>query len=152
MKTSTIALTAMLCTAGVHLMAAGLAESAPYTAVKVDPFVAAPGVVFPADYQSALAEDIAREISLAFQTVIILRQGQEASVGHAVLRISGVVTRFNRRGSGATIVQGEVWFIDDATGQVLLNREVKGLTQSAGNSLAKKIVKFCNSAHLVESN
>jgi hypothetical protein len=168
MKTSTIALTAILCTTA-RLIAAGPAAPAPYTAVEVDRFVAAPGVAFPTDYQNALAEDIAREISLAFQTVIILRQGQGAPYDHAVLRISGVVTRFKpgnkaKRtligfGAGATVVETKVWFIDDATGQVLLNREVKGTTwaanrdsESAGDSLAKKIVKFCNSAHLLESN
>jgi hypothetical protein len=159
-------LAVLLCTA-----VPGLKAAAPYPAVEVDRFVAQHGVSFPSDYQNALAEDIAREISLAFPTVIIVRQGDPAPNAHAVLRIAGVVTRFkpgNRAkrsvigfGAGATVVRAQVWFIDGTTGQVLLNREVQGTTwtgvgggdsQAAGESLAKKLAKFCNSAHLVESN
>jgi hypothetical protein len=46
-----------------------------YSAVEADKFIAARGVAFPADYQTALREDIAREISIAFPTVFILRPG-----------------------------------------------------------------------------
>jgi hypothetical protein len=142
-----------------------------YTAVEVDPFVAQPGVDFPADYQSALAGDIAREISLAFKTVIIVRPGQAVPDGHALLRISGVVTRFKpgsreKRyligfGAGATVVEAQVWFTDGTTRRVVLGRQVRGITwtgagggdsQSAGTSLARKIQKICNSSRLVESN
>jgi hypothetical protein len=87
------------------------------------------------------------------------------------MRISGVITRFKpgskiKRqliglGAGATVVEARVWFIDAATGEVLLNRTVKGVTwsgiaggdaRSTGNSLAKKIARFCNVGRLVESN
>jgi hypothetical protein len=121
----------------------------PYTAVEVDRFVSAPGVAFPTDSQSGLAEDIAREISLAFETVAMVRQGEAAPHGRALLRISGVVTRFKPFGPDTAILRVKVWFIDAATGQVLLNREVKGINSE---NLAKKIVKFCNSTHLLESN
>lgn len=143
----------------------------PYSAVEVDGFVGQRGIAFPTDYQTALAQDIAREISLAFPTVLIVRQGDPAPDGHAVLRIAGVVTRFkpgNRAkrsligfGAGATVVRAQVWFIDGATGQVLVSREAQGTTwngtgggdsQEGGGSLAKKLAKYCNSAHLVESN
>ncbi len=142
-----------------------------YTAVQIDKFVAQPRVDFPPDYQSALAEDIAREISLAFKTVIIVQQGEAVPDGHALLRISGVVTRFKpgsreKRyligfGAGATVVEAQVWFTDSTTGRVLLGREVRGTTwigvgggdsQSAGTSLARKIEKICNAERLVESN
>jgi hypothetical protein len=142
-----------------------------YTAVEVDRFVGQPGVAFPTDYQSALAEEIARQISLRFQTVIIVRQGDAVPEGHALLRISGVVTRFQpgsreKRfligfGAGATVVEAQVWFTDGTTGRVVLGRQVKGTTwmgvgggdsQSAGTSLARKIEKICNTEHLVESN
>jgi hypothetical protein len=163
-------LAAFLCTA-VPGMKAAAPSSAPYQAVEVGPFVGQRGVSFPLDYQTALAEDIAREISLAFPTVIIVRHGDPAPNVHAVLRIAGVVTRFkagNRAkrsmigfGAGATVVRAQVWFTDGTTGQILLNREVQGITwtgvgggdsRAAGESLAKKLAKFCNSAHLVESN
>jgi Domain of unknown function (DUF4410) len=144
---------------------------APYSAVEVDPFVADRGVAFPVDYQSALREDIAREISLAFPAVMIFRPGETAPFGLAVLRISGTVTRFkpgNRQkrylvgfGAGATVVQANVRFGDASTGQVLLIRKFQGTTwtgiaggdsQSAGDSLARKLAKLCIDAHLVASN
>jgi hypothetical protein len=159
-----------LCATNAPLKAAQ-ALPVPYSAVEVDRFVPARGIDFPTNYQIALTEDIAREVSLAFQTAIVVRQGEPAPYGQALLRISGVVTRFKpgskiKRqligfGAGATEVKTQVWFIDAATGQVLLNREAKGITwtglaggdsQAAGDSLAKKIAKFCNSAHLLASN
>jgi hypothetical protein len=124
------------------------AQPPPFAAVEVDRFVAAPGVAFPPGDQTALADDIAREISLAFHTVIILRQADAAANIHA-LRISGVVTRFKRFSASVAAVSTQVWWIDGATGQVFLNREVKGM---AGENLAKKIAKICNASHLVESN
>jgi hypothetical protein len=141
---------AMLCAASV-LHAAGPAPM-PYSAVEVDRFVAAPGVAFPADYQNTLAEDIAREISLAFQTVVIVHQGEAAPYGHALVRVSGVVSLFKRFGAGSAVLRAQVWFIDAATGQVLLNREVKGRgSQGPGDGLAKKIAKLYNAGHLEET-
>jgi hypothetical protein len=170
MKTRMVALAAVVC-AAISSLNAARQLPAPYTAVKIDRFVAAPGVAFPGDYQSALAEDLAREVSVAFPAVIILRAGDATPYGQAVLHISGLVTRFkpgNRMkrqligfGAGATVVEARVWLIDDATGQVVLNRQIKGLTwtgiaggdsRTAGESLAKKIAKLCNAGHLVESN
>jgi hypothetical protein len=164
------AFVALLSLAMFGLKAAGRSPG-PYSAVEVDRFVGQRGIAFPTDYQTAVAQDIAREISLAFPTVLIVHQGDPAPDGHAVLRIAGVVTGFKpgnkaKRsligfGSGATVVKAQVWFIDGATGQVLVNREVQGTTwtgigggdsQDAGQSLAKKLAKYCNSAHLVESN
>ena len=169
MKVPIVSLMAVLsAVSGVHA-----AKPLPplYTAVEVDRFVGQPGVAFPADYQNALAEEIAREISLAFKTVIIVRQGESVPDGHALLRISGVVTRFKpgsreKRyligfGAGATVVEAQVWFTDGTTGRVVLGRQVKGTTwmgvgggdsQNAGTSLARKIEKICNMEHLVESN
>jgi len=145
-----VTFTAMLCAASA-LQAAGQSPVA-YSAVAVDRFVAAPGVAFPADYQNALAEDIAREISLTLQTVVIVRQGEAAPYGHALARISGVVTLFKRFGAGNAVVRAQVWFIDAATGQVLLNREVKGrASPGPGNGLAKKIAKLYNAGHLEET-
>jgi len=169
MKAFISALTAILCLSSC-LSAAGPPPT-PYTAVEIDRFVAAAGVAFPTDYQSALVEDIAREVSLAFPSVIIVRQGEAPPSEHAVLRVSGTVIEFkpgNRAkrqliglGAGATVVGTQVWFLDAATGQVLLSRGAKGITRGgiaggdsrgAVDGLAKKIAKFCNANHLVESN
>jgi hypothetical protein len=143
--------------AGVLGLAAA-AEPAPYSAVEVDPFAADQDITFPADYQMALVESIAREISLAFETVIIVRQGDPPPFGHAVLRISGTVIRFQPAnpakrsligfGAGATMLRARVRFADASSGQVLLIREANG----ASESVAKKIVKFCIASHLLESN
>jgi hypothetical protein len=167
MKIRLLALVAIICTAGPS-PSAKPQRRAPYTAIEVDRFVAERGVPFPSDYQIALVEDIAREASLAFVTIIIMREGEAAPAGQTVLRISGTVTRFQpgnkaKRyligfGAGATIVQAQVKLTDADTGQVLLNREAKGVTwtglaggdsQGAGESLARKIAKLVKGANLV---
>ncbi len=155
MQIHTIALAAVIC--GGVLGSAASGESAPYSAVEVDPFVADRDVAFSTDYQRALVEDIAREISLAFETVIIVRQGDAPPFGHAVLRISGTVIRYQPANpakrsligfrAGATMLQARVRFADASTGQVLLIREVKG----AAESVAQKIVKFCITSRWLES-
>src|ERR1700685_4410397 len=89
MQIRTVALAAVIY-AGV-LAPAAPGAPAPYSAVEVDPFVANQDVAFPADYQRALVENIAREITLAFETLIIVRKGDPPPFGHAVLRISGTV-------------------------------------------------------------
>jgi hypothetical protein len=143
---------------------------APYTAVEVDRFVPQRGIAVPPAFQSALADDTAREISLAFPTVLMVRQGQPAPYRHALLRISGVITRFKSGtratryllgfGAGDAFAEAQIWFVDGMTGRVLLNRRVKGATRievagsdsQAGDSLDKKIAKLCNATHLVASN
>ncbi len=165
---------AIACALGICSLAAGQAQTS-YTAVEVDRFVPAPGVAFPAQYQSALVEDAAREISLAFPTVLMVRQGEPAPGGHALLSISGLITELkpgNRAkryligfGAGASVVKAQVWFTDNATGQVILNRQLTGAarlgaegigaagdSRSATESLARKIAKLCNAARLVASN
>jgi len=176
-------LTVIVCALANGFLAAG---QIPYSAVEVDRFVSSRGVAFPAEYQSALVEDIAREISVAFPTVLIVRQGEPAPAGHALLLISGLITEFkpgNRAkryligfGAGATVVKAQIWFTDNATSQIILNRESAGATgmgavepgvarmgsagtgasgadyHGAAESLARKIAKLCNAAHLIASN
>lgn len=143
-------------------LAAPAQAPAPYPAVEVDPFTASPHVDFPREYQAALADDIARELSVEFPTVMILRLGDGAS-GEPTLRISGIVTEFkpgNRTkrsligfGAGATTVRAEVNFQDAAGGRTLQERDLIGSTglsgidsEGAAQSLAKKIVKICKAA------
>lgn len=129
----------------------------PYSAVQVDPFAAANGVALPADYQAALVESIARELSVEFSTVLILREADTAPDGRAVLRISGTVTQFKPAGSakrllsfgsGAASLTAEVRFGDAAAPHVLAIREFQGDVQGIG----RKIAKFCKSERLVDSN
>jgi hypothetical protein len=85
------------------------------------------------------------------------------------LRISSVVSRFKPGGgpkrlwlgfgAASAFLEAHIWFIDASTGQVLFNRQVKGITRivqsrdsQPGDDVARKIAKFCNSTHLVESN
>ena len=147
----------------------GVQNPRPYTAVQVYPFMAGSGIAFPADYQAALMEDIAREISLAFPAILIVRQGAPAPTAQRLLRIMGIVTRFkpgNRAkryligmGAGATVVKANVIFADAGSGRTLLTREAQGTTwtgigggdsKSAADSLAKTIAKVCKSAHFLE--
>ena len=157
MQILTVAFAAAIYAAGSGLSAAG-PSPAPYSAVEVDPFVPDRGVAFPADYQTALVDDIARETSIAFKTIIIVRAGDPPPFGHAVLRISGTVVGFKpgnfaKRsligfGAGGTVVSAQVRLADASTGQVLLIREVKG----APENLARKIAKLCSAARLVNSD
>jgi len=150
------ALGALLCILGAGRKASAQ-PSAPYSAVEVDRFVADRNVAFPPHEQSALVDDIAREVSLIFEAVIILRQGDAAPSGQAVLRISGTVVQSKPENrtkrsllgfGGGAVVEALVNFSDASTGRVLLSREING----GSGSLAKKIAKLCNSAQLVASN
>jgi len=155
MQLPTVALAVVIYAA--VLASAAPAEPPPYSAVEVDPFAVVQDVALPPDYQTALPENIAREITLAYETVIIVRPGDPPPFGHAVLRISGTVIRFQPANpakrsligfhAGAAMLQARVRFADASTGQVLLIREVKG----ASESVAKKIVKFCITSHWLES-
>ncbi len=145
------------------MLASGPAQTpAPYSAVEIDPFTPAPHVDFSREYQSALVDDIARELSVEFPTVMILRQGDTAP-GEPVLRILGTVTEFkpgNRTkhllfgfGAGASVVRAEVSFQSANGGQTLQERDLTGSTglggadsQGASESLAKKIAKICKAA------
>ena len=155
MRIGTIALAAVF-----YATAVGQSP-APYSAIEVDPFTADGGVGFPTDYQKALVEDIAREASIVFKTAIILRQGDAAPFGHAVLRISGTVIRFRpaNRGllpgfsSSGISVRAQVRFADASSGQVLLIRQVKGTMdpKAAGDSFARQIAKLCDENRFLQS-
>jgi len=142
---------------------------APYIAVEIDRFVGGSRVAFPPDYQIILAEDLAREMKKTFKSAEILREGESAPSGKAVLRISGIVIKFQAGsrakrtliglGVGATIVRTWVRFTDLLSGQVLLDRELEGITvmgildgdsQGAGHQLARKIVSLAKSRRLIE--
>ena len=148
--------------------AAAAQTPAPYTAVEIDPFLPAPHVDFPREYQSALVDDIARELSVEFPTLMVLRQGDRAS-GEPVLRISGTITEFKPGsrakqlligfGAGAAVVRAEVSFQDAAGGQTLQERDLSGSTgftggdsQGASQSLARRIAKLCRDARWFDSN
>jgi hypothetical protein len=127
-----------------------------YATVEVDRFVADKGVAVPAGYQDALADDIARELSVEFPTVMILHETDIVPNGQPVVRISGTVTQFQpasrakkllNRFSG-TVVTVQVRFADAATGRVLTIRQFQG----AGDSLGRRIAKFCEREQLVSSN
>lgn len=133
------------------------AGSPPYAALEVDPFAAANGVTLPANYQTALVDSIARELSVEFSTIIILREAETSPNEHAVLRISGTVIQFKPAGgprkffsfgAGESTVTAEVRFGDAASERVLAIREFQGTVETIG----RKIAKFCRSERLVEAN
>jgi hypothetical protein len=152
-NTGLLAFASLLCVATASLSASQFPS---YSAIEVDKFAAARGVTFPAEHQTALVDEIAREASVAFITVIILHEGETVPDGYTALRLTGLVTRFkpgdtaNRYwigfGIGTTALQAQVIFSDAANRQVLLTRAVRG----TGESLGKKIVKILKTYHLVE--
>lgn len=135
--------------------------SAQYSAVEVDHFITQKGVDFPVQYQSALADDIARDISVEYPTLILLHEGEASTYGHPVLRISGIVTAFIPGSSikraligfgvGDTRVAALVRFTDSAGGPPILARALAG-SWAATDGLAHKIVKLCKAEHLVDSH
>ena len=146
-------------------------ETAPYLAVEVDRFVPAPGVAFPVDYRTTLVDDIAREISVEFPAVILLRQGDAEATGQRVLRVSGKITEFkpgNRVkrfligfGAGATVIKADVSLADYNDGYIFAARDIEGTTwtgagggdsQGAGETLARKVAKLCKAVRLLASN
>jgi hypothetical protein len=150
--------------AAVVISAFGLYAAPPtaqYSAVEVDRFITQKGVDFPAQYQSALADDIAREISVEYPTLIVLHEGEASKFGHPVLRINGIVTAFvpgnpiKRAligfGAGATRVAALVRFTDSAGGPPIVARSLAG-NWAATDGLARNIVKLCKSEHLVDAH
>lgn len=133
-----------------------------YGAVEVMKFAVQPGIAFSPDRQATLADDIAREISLRFPGIVILRPGVPPPTGYRELRITGLVTNFKAGnapmryivgfGAGSPMVAAQVQWADASTGKVLLKRNLKGVTLEkadaispvSGESLATKIAKSCN--------
>lgn len=163
----------LLVAASLSVFAVGLNADrpprTPYNAIEVDRFGANPAVGLPPEYETAIADDIAREASVEYSTVMILRQGDPPPTGARVLRITGRVIRFTPGNktkrllvpfAGTASIEAIVQFTDAGTDQLLFNGEFRGAASvgaqngagSAGDSLAKKIVKLCNAAHLIASN
>jgi Domain of unknown function (DUF4410) len=139
--------------------AAGAAPPTPYAVVEVDRFIIQKGVPFPPEYQTALADDIARQISVEFPTVILLRTGEGAAYGEPVLRISGIIVAFTPPsaikkaligfGAGSAHVAALVRFADAAGGPPILERDLTG-AWAPEDGLARNIVKLCKAQHLVK--
>ena len=143
-------------------------EHATYLVVEVDRFVGEANVAFPADYQIGLVEDLIRELKHTFKSVQIVREGETLPEGKAVLRLTGKVTEFKpgskvKRyligyGVGATVVKAQVKFIDAKSANVILDRELKGVTwigvmggnsEGAGHQIAKTIVDTARIENLI---
>lgn len=154
MNRSILALTLLASSAAIPIVSAQ--SSARFTAVEVDPFAVDKSIALPAAYPTALAASIARELSVEFSTILILRQGEPAPDGQRVLRISGTVVQFRPANSakklltgfGGAVVAAGVRFDDVATKRVVGIREF----QVAPDSLGKKIALFCRKEHLFDSN
>lgn len=143
-------------------------RSAPYAVVEVERFVAEQGVDFPPDYQIALVEDIIRETKRASKAIEIMREGEAIPRGQAIMRISGTITQFKpgsraKRyligfGAGSTVVKAHIKFTDAGSGEVLVEKDLKGLTwvgvaggssESAADRLGKHIVSAAKANRLI---
>jgi hypothetical protein len=166
MSRSVIAFSILVCSICAYGQGSG--EHATYFVVEVDRFVAEGGVVFPPDYQITLVEDIIRETKHTFKSVEIVREGEALPDGKAVLRLAGKITEFkpgNRAkryligfGAGATKVKARVKFIDAKSGDVILDRDLEGITwigvmggssEGAGHQIAKTIVDTARIENLI---
>jgi hypothetical protein len=143
-------------------------QTTPYAIVEIDRFVAEQGVGFPPDYQIALVEDIVREIKRVSKSIDIIREGEPLPPGRAAMRISGTITQFKpgsraKRyligfGAGSTVVKAHVKFTDAATGDVLVEKDLRGVTwvgiaggssQSAADRLGRYVASAAKSNHLL---
>ena len=154
--------------AAVAAAAAGFAPQAAsasdkqtaYETVAVAPFTVAEGLDVPADYLTALMEEIVGELQQTkkFRNV---RVGDESSASAPrLLRLDGTVTEFDKGsraaryfvgfGAGRTKIQAHVKFIDAATGAVVFEDDVDGKvvigafggdSKGATRGLAKEIAK-----------
>jgi hypothetical protein len=155
--------------AGATLSLSAQSKRPVYTIVEVDRFIEEPGVSFPPDYRMGLVEDVVRELKRACRTIEIMREGEELPKGTPVLRIAGKITEFKpgsraKRyligfGAGSTVVKAHVTLTDAASGEVVLESDVKGVTwigiaggssEGAGDHLAKKVADLAVANHLIE--
>lgn len=158
----------LLLLSGAASLFAQTSHRLPYTVVEVDRFTQAQGVNFPPDYQIELVENIVHQAMRASSTIEVIREGEKINASKATMRISGIVTEFKpgsrtKRylvglGYGATVVKAHVTFADAASGEVLLEKDLRGLmwigvaggnSEAAADHLGKNIVSFVKSKKLI---
>jgi hypothetical protein len=132
-----------------------------YRVIEVQRFAISPGLDFPQDYLVALMEDVVEQLGKSKRFQQVLRQGETPAQANApALKLTGTITKFKKGnralryavgfGAGKTSVKANVQFIDQATGEVLFQKDVDGKvwigfmggeSSGATRGLAKEVAK-----------
>ena len=133
----------------------------PYQTLEIQPFEIPADIHLPSDFQSALADNLIEQMGKTRKFPVVVTAGQNhPNAAGPVLRLSGSITEFKKGsqakryllgpGFGKTILKARVRFIDAATGEVKLEKEVDGKvimgllwgdSRGATNGLAKEVAK-----------
>ena len=131
-----------------------------YHVVQVGQFEIQQGVDFPAEYLAALHQEIAKQLAQAKVFQQVLQAGQNpADSKEPVLRLSGTITNYNPgnrakryfigHGAGSAEIEARVFFLDGATGRLLMTEELRavlsygffgGKAEGATKDFARQIV------------
>jgi len=161
MKSILISFVVVVMALALAIPAGGAGKSAgKYSCVQVNRFDVEQGVDFPADYQLGMVEDMVKQVGKVKGVQQVLREGEKAPEGQAVLLITGTVTKFKKGsqaaryivgfGAGSTVVTAQIKVYDAATKELLLDRKVDGKvvmgvmggkSEGATNGLAKEVAK-----------
>ncbi len=136
------------------------AKAASY-AVQVVPFQIQEGIDFPEEYVAAISTDLVSELSRSKTFQQVLGPGDKAAGSAPLLQLTGTVIKF-RKGNrtaraligglagalaGRTQINAHIRFVDAATQQVKMERDVVGMMAGGGKSikateqLAKQVAK-----------
>lgn len=144
--------------AGAMALVAQGATPGSHDALEIVPFEVPEGVNLPADFQSALAKNLVKQIDDTHKFSHVFLKGEGAS--EASLRLTGTITTFKKGnrferymvpGVGKTVLKAHVQFVDVASGTVKLEKDVEGQVILGGayhgdsigatNGLAKDVAK-----------
>ena len=122
-------------------------------AVQVVPFQVQQGVDLPGEYVDAITNDLVSQLGKSGLFLQVLRPGEKASGGAPLLQLTGTVVGF-RKGNravrvigglaaglaGRTQINAHIKFIDTATQQVKMERDVAGVWTGGGKSVTATLV------------
>lgn len=136
-----------------------------YQQIEVTRFEVKSGIVFPAEYQVSMTEDLVAQLQETKKFKQVLRLGEASSDANApAIKLVGQITEYkagNRAmrymigfGAGKTKVVAHIKFVDRATGDVLFEKDVdgkvilgglvKGESIGATRGLAKEVAKLAS--------
>jgi hypothetical protein len=122
-------------------------------ALQVVPFQVQEGVDLPGEYVDAITNDLVSQLSKSGLFEQVLRSDEKASGGAPLLQLTGTVVGF-RKGNravrvigglaaglaGRTQINAHIKFIDTATQQVKMERDVAGVWTGGGKSVTATLV------------
>jgi hypothetical protein len=107
-----------------------------YESIQVMRFTVEPGSNIPQDYFATMMEELVSQLNRTHRFEEVLREGEKPAGNSPVLELTGTITQFNRGnrtvrymvgfGAGKTKIVAHVKFVDAATGNVQLEKNVDG--------------------------